>query len=292
MQLRPGVILCLCFCLWSCSCLCVGCSSRPTPNADASASPDALAPDVIATPDAARGPFEGLIYIAEIRDSRAPGSQQGTALATFTEAPHPFFAAQRTITAQCSVYGDEGESAVQFSAGRLQFVGGTLAFELAPKQSPPKPGTYLYPGLLNPDYFAGGDTITVIADGAELPQFKTDVHGVYDLDVTFPGALTRGKPTQLAWTTPDPSPSPSDTVWVLVIGAVNGRTSGNGVRCSADLAAGAFEIPAQVLDALPPAADAVVLAVGQRDHVVHKVSADLTVNLVTTNLISSVHALR
>ena len=249
-----------------------GHSDGLAPQADGSVGDLALSPDLLPSR------MEGLIYQTELRDQLS-GAQQGAAYVFFTPRPMPFFAPLQTLPGGCALYPDEEVGDRQFSAGKVSFSGGPYSFSLSPEK-PLRKDSWLYPGILFDDLFSAKHTLTIRAQGDELPAFTGTVQGVDDLNVALPPGnfVRRAYPLSLTF------PKGSGTVWVTLNGVVSGKATGN-IRCSFPGGLGSATVEAAVLKALPAGATQVIISAGLVSEKVIQPNPSLTVHLIATNLL-------
>jgi hypothetical protein len=231
--------------------------------------------------------IEGIVYITENLDAKS-GAQQGSAYAIFTPNPHPFFAKKKDLGDGCALYPDDDTGPTQYSAGKVVVKGGTQDFSLEPEY-PLQPGDWLYPALLNPDYFSTQSLLDVEAAGDQVPAFSGQVGGVGDLDlfgVKVPkGSLSRSSPTPMTWQT-----GTVGTLWVVLLGLQGSASSGN-VRCTTSAGSGSFTFPKAALAALPSATTSVFVGIGLAKEQVVDQGSTLRVHLVTTHMVTTKVAL-
>ena len=237
------------------------------------------------SPDTLPDRLEGLIYQTELRDP-VSGAQQGAAYVFFTPRPMPFFAPVKNLPGGCALYPDEEVGDSQFSAGKVSFTGGPYSFSLSPER-PLKKDSWLYPGILFDDLFSGKNTLTVQAEGDEIPAFKGTVKGVDDLKVTFPPGnfVRRAYPFNITF------PKGSSTVWVTLQGVVGGKATGN-IRCTLAGGPGFATVEAAVLKALPAGASRVIIGAGLVNEQVLQPNPRLKLHLIAANLANKQYVLQ
>ena len=256
-----------------------GAADGLAPLADGAVGDRSLSPDLL--PDR----VEGLIYQTELRD-QSSGAQQGAAYVFFTPRPMPFFAPTKSLPGGCALYPDEEVGDRQFSAGKVRFSGGPYSFSLSPEK-PLKKDSWLYPGILFDDLFSAKNTLTIRAEGDELPTFSGTVQGVDDLKVALPPGnfVRRAYPLSLTF------PKGSGTMWVTLNGVVSGKTTGN-IRCSFAGGPGSATVATAVLQALPAGATHVIIGAGLVSEQVLQPTPNLKVHLIATNLLRKQYALQ
>lgn len=218
---------------------------------------------------------EGLLYLVE--SMSASGAQQGAAYAFFTPKPHPFFTAIKQFPGTCAQMPLDEVGPVQYSAGKVTFSGpGFVAFDLEPDKQA-KPDEWLYPGMLNPEYFADGGTVNVKATGDQVPAFDVTGTGVGDLGAAFPAQVSRGKPLTVAF-------KPRQGAgWLSVVGQVAGNAVVS-IRCTLDTASGKATLPASLWTEVPQQVTQVRVEVGAVKDTVHQIHPRVTLHVLTHHL--------